>query len=59
MDDFISWVMRRLDVLMVTCDTDRSVESHPVSKINSERVLPFGAFESNEMDDTVAPRPAA
>lgn len=60
MNDFISWVMLRLDVLMAETEKNRRIESQgETPKKSSVRVFPFGVDSTAERDEPIAPRPAA
>jgi hypothetical protein len=57
MEDFVTWVLLRLDELMAA-EKDRVDVSRPIPKRTPDRILPFGAAGSQE-EDSLSPRPAA
>lgn len=61
MEDFVTWVLLRVDSFLANANNNRTRLEDPqsVPKRNSERVLPFGVLDPCDSESTPTSQSAA
>jgi hypothetical protein len=59
MEDFVTWVLLRVDPVLANANNNRKDDAQPAPKRNAERVLPFGVLDECDAETTPNSQSAA